>query len=1050
MATVAVRKARFASVSSKLDFVEQEHRILELWEGERAFEKLVEKNRGKRRFSFIDGPITANIAAMGVHHAWGRTYKDIFQRYKAMRGYDQRYQNGFDCQGLWVEVEVEKDLGLNSKREIERYGLEKFARACRARVDESAAVITAQSKRLGQWMDWDNSYYTYTDNNISHIWSVLKTAHEKDWLYQGHRSMAWCARCGTALSEHEMKMEDAYREMTHLSVYVRFPIVNTAEGAPARGAQGESLLVWTTTPWTLPANVALAVQPELDYVRVNVDDGTFILSKGTLESAVKGSYRVLETLKGSALVGLRYEGPFDHVPAAAAAVPHHRVIAWEDVGEAEGTGIVHIAPGCGAEDFQLAKLESLPVLVPIDENARFVKGYGSLEGKEARDVAREIADDLRARGRLYRDADYTHRYPTCWRCHEEIVFRVDDEWFISMEELRPKLMEAAAKVNWVPESAGKRMQDWLTNMGDWNISRKRYWGLPLPFYSCTNCEHFFVIGSEEELRERATAGLAGLRELHRPWIDGVVVACPKCGGDAKRTNEVGDCWLDAGIVPFSTLDYMHDRKHWQEWFPADFITEMREQIRLWFYSQLFFSVVLTAKAPYENVLAYEKLLDEKGRPMHRSWGNVIVFPEAAERVGADVARWLYARQNVQENILFGWTPLEDVARRLLTLWNTYVFFVSYANLDGFDPAAKAPAVAKRPPLDRWILSRLQGLVRDVTADLEVWDPQGSALGMERFWEDLSNWYVRRSRRRFWKSANDEDKRSAEHTLHEVLATFARLVAPFMPFLAEAMYQNLVRNVMPDAPASVHHTDWPAADERLIDERLERGMAAVRRIVSVGSAARHSANVKVRTPLARLIAVVPDAEERELAGEHLALVKDELNVKVVELVEGAETYFDAVVRPDLKVLGPKLGKDLPRARAALRNATLRPDGSVIAGDFTFAANEVLIERTAKPGYAVAGDAFSFAVVDTRRTPELDAEGLAREIVHTVQNLRKERGLDIADRIALRYEGEIGDVMERFKDEIASEVLAVRVQANVSESAWRGRLNGMPAALDIEKV
>src|SRR2546426_144801 len=562
---------------------------------------------------------------------------------------------------------------MNSKREIERFGIAKFADACRARVDESAAVIAKQSQRLGQWMDWDNSYFTYTDNNISHIWSVLKTAHEKGWLYKGHRSMAWCARCGTALSEHEMKMEDAYKEMTHLSVYVRFPI---------QGRERESFLVWTTTPWTLPANVALAVKPELEYVRVRQGDETVILSKGTLATAVHGPHEIVATVSGASL------------------------------------------------------------------------------------VSKEIADDLERRGRLYRRLDYTHRYPTCWRCREEIVFRVDDEWFLSMEELRPKLMEAAAKVNWVPESAGKRMQDWLKNMGDWNISRKRYWGLPLPFYSCTSCEHFFVIGSEAELRERAASGLDGLRELHRPWIDAVVIACPKCGGAAKRVTEVGDCWLDAGIVPFSTLNYMHDRKYWQKWFPADLVTEMREQIRLWFYSQLFFSVVVTGKAPYLNVQSYEKLLDEKGRPMHRSWGNVIVFPEAAERVGADVARWLYSRQNVQENILFGWTPLEDVARRLLTVWNIYSFFVTYANYDGFDPSAKAPGVAKRPALDRWILSRLHGLVRDATADLEKWDPQGGALAMERFWDDLSNWYVRRSRRRFWKSAKDEDKRSAEHTLHE--------------------------------------------------------------------------------------------------------------------------------------------------------------------------------------------------------------------------------------------------------------------------------------------
>ncbi len=1042
MAVEAKKRAMFAPVTSKLDLVEQEHQILELWERLRAFEKLVERNRGKATFSFTDGPITAgHLSGMGVHHAWGRTYKDIFQRYKAMRGFDQRYQNGFDCQGLWVEVEVERELGLNHKRDIERFGLDRFAEACIDRVNKSAAKITEQSIRLGQWMDWDNSYYTLTDLNISHIWTVLKLCHEKGWLYQGHRSMPWCARCGTALSEHEMKMEDAYKELTHVALFVRFPV---------EGREKESFLVWTTTPWTLTANVALAVHPDLAYVRARLGDETFILSKGTLGTALRGRYDVVEAVPGTALVGTRYRGPFDHLPGAKEAAPHHRVVAWDGVGEAEGTGIVHVAPGCGEEDFQLGKQEGLAVVVPIDENALFRRGFGPFEGKDARDVADEVARDLNARGLLYRQEDFTHRYPTCWRCQEEIVFRVDDEWFISMAELRPKLMEAARAVNWVPESAGKRMQDWLTNMGDWNISRRRYWGLPLPFYTCTKCGHFFVVGSEEELRERARSGLEQLRELHRPWIDNVVLRCPKCGGDSERVTEVGDCWLDAGVVPFSTLDYLHDRRYWEKWFPADFITEMREQIRLWFYSQLFMSVVLTDRAPYRNVLAYEKLLDEKGRAMHRSWGNIIVFDEAVERVGADPMRWVYSRQNVQENILFGYGPIEEATRRLLTLWNTYAFFVTYANLDGFDPNEPAPPAAKRPALDRWILSRLHSLATEVTEDLERYDPQGPALAMERFWDELSNWYVRRSRRRFWKSGNDADKRAAEHTLHEVLTVLARLTAPFMPFLAEAMYQNLARGAVRGAAASVHHTEWPVADESRIDAELERAMAAVMRVVAVGRAARAAAGVKVRMPLARLVAVVPDADERRLASQHVELIADELNVKEVDLVPAADEYFDLVVKPDLKVLGPKLGKDLPKAQAALRSATVRPDGSVVAGDFTFARDEVLVERRPRAGYAIAGEAPYFGVVDTRKTPELEAEGLARELVRTVQNLRREKGFEISDRIVLRYAGDVAAIVERFRDEIAGEVLAARVEPGVREGAWRGKLNGVDAALEVERA
>src|SRR5436190_6190737 len=802
-------RARFRPVGAKLDLAEVDHRILDLWEREDTFEMLRKKNAGGPRFSFFDGPITANVEGMGVHSAWARTYKDIYQRYKAMRGYDQRYQNGFDCQGLWVEVQVERELNLNSKRDIETYGIAKFSEACRQRVDRSAVAITKHSIRMGQWMDWANSYYTYSDLNISHIWHVLKLVHEKGWLYKGHRSMPWCARCGTALSQHEMTMSDSYREMTHLSVYVRFPI---------EGKERQSFLVWTTTPWTLPANVSLAVNPELDYVRAKVGDEVLIVSQETFEQAKWPDAKVLETLKGRALLGTRYRGPFDELPASRAGVVGDRVIPWEDVSAAEGTGLVHIAPGCGAEDFALSKIEKLPVLVPIDEMARFVPGYGWLEGKEARDVAREIADDLQRRGLLFRAADYTHRYPECWRCHEEIVFRVADEWFISMDDLRPKLIDAAAKVTWLPPAAGRRMQNWLQNMGDWNISRKRYWGLPLPFYTCAN-KHFFVLGSEEELRERALRGLDGLRDLHRPWIDQVVVACPTCKAESTRVKEVGDCWLDAGVVPFSTLNYVHDRAYWEQWFPADFVVEMVEQVRLWFYSALFFSVALTGKSPYRTNASHAKVLAAPGEEFHKTGANMLDLGEACEEVGADVIRWLYVRQNPQENVYWGAAPTDDIKRRLLTLWNTYSFFVTYANFDAFDPAAPPVLAAKRPLIDRWLLSALGRLVRDCRDAFGRYDSAAAAWKMEAFWEDLSTWYVRRNRRRFWQASSREDSLAAYQTLYEALTTLARLFAPAMPFLAEAMYQNLVRGARAGADASVHHTPYPAVQHDQIDDDL---------------------------------------------------------------------------------------------------------------------------------------------------------------------------------------------------------------------------------------
>src|SRR5437667_65797 len=668
---------------------------------------------------------------MGVHSAWARTYKDVYQRYKAMQGYDQRYQNGFDCQGLWVEVQVERELNLNSKRDIETYGIARFSEACRARVDRSAAAITKGSIRMGQWMDWENSYYTYSDLNISHIWHVLKLCQEKGWLYKGHRSMPWCARCGTALSQHEMI--DSYREMTHLSVYVRFPIVRPGPASPAPGEpqSKESFLTWTTTPWTLPANVALAINPEIEYVRVEVGDEAFIVAKAAAEQifdrAVIKNQSAIDARK---LLGLRYRGPFDELPASSAGVAGHRVIEWKDVTAAEGTGLVH--------------------------------------------------------------------------------------------------------------------------MGDWNISRKRYWGLPLPFYTCAN-KHFFVLGSEEELRKLAKSGLDKLRELHRPWIDEVVVGCPQCGADSKRVKEVGDCWLDAGIVPFSTLDWLHDRKYWEQWFPADYIVEMVEQVRLWFYSQLFFSVVLTGEAPYRVCESFQPMLAAPGEEFHKSGGNMIDLNEACERVGADIIRWVVAREDLQEIMYFSFEPLQELKRKLLILWNTYSFFVTYANLDGFDPAEKRVPVAERPVMDRWLLSSLARLVAESRASMDAYDVRSAIFKIEAFWEDLSTWYVRRNRARFWKARSQGDSLAAYQTMYETLSTLIRLIAPVMPFVSEDMYQGLAREAAaPGAEASVHLTTYPEERPDRRDDDLERRMRAARRVVELGRAARASAGVKTRMPLPELV------------------------------------------------------------------------------------------------------------------------------------------------------------------------------------------------------
>jgi isoleucyl-tRNA synthetase len=677
----------FTPVSSKPNLSRQEEETLRFWQEERIFDCLRERNQGGPLFSFTDGPITANNP-MGVHHAWGRTIKDMVQRYQAMLGKDQRYQNGFDCQGLWVEVEVEKELGFNSKKQIEAMGLDQFSRQCRQRVERYASLITQQSQRLGQWMDWDNSYYTMTDINIEHIWHFLRTCQDKGWLYRGHRVMPWCVRCGTSLSQHELVGADSYQDLTHTAVTIQLPVAGQAL---------LSFLVWTTTPWTLSANVALAVHPDLDYAFVEQEGKTYILSSRLADKLLPHG-RLVKTVKGLELLGWHYMGPFEQFPARAKA--ERVVISWEAVGEEEGTGIVHIAPGCGAEDYELSRQYGLSVIAPLDEDGDYLSGFGFLSGRNVREVTAEILEDLRQHSYFFSTEEYSHRYPICWRCHEELVFRAVDEWFIRCDEVRPSLIRAASEVHWFPASAGKRMEDWLTNMGDWCISRKRFWGLPLPFYPCPQCGMLTVAGSVAELELLSGQQPLPVPELHRPWIDEVRIRCPQCGASVERVPEVGDCWLDAGIVPFSTLNYLHDRPYWETWFPADFITEMREQIRLWFYSMLFMSVTLEDRPPYRQALVYEKLLDVKGEAMHRSRGNAIWFDEAVEKMGADVMRWLYISQPIENNLLFGYGPAESVMRRLLQLWNVYAFFVTYANIDRFDPSAHHSDPAKRTFIDR--------------------------------------------------------------------------------------------------------------------------------------------------------------------------------------------------------------------------------------------------------------------------------------------------------------------------------------------------------------
>jgi isoleucyl-tRNA synthetase len=874
-----------------------------------------------------------------------------------------------------------------------------------------------------------------TDANISYIWMFLKECRERGWLYQGHKAMPWCPRCGTSLSQHELA--DHYSMLTHPSLYVRFPLV---------GREHEHLVVWTTTPWTLTANVAAALDPEAEFAKVETLSGIAYVAAARLgDLPFEG--KVVGTVPGAELVGLQYTGPFDDLPAQQGV--EHRVVAWDQATLEEGTGIVHIAPGCGEEDFELGKAEGLATIVPVDEAGRFTDEFGWLHGRTTADAAQMIVDDLGRRGRLVAQQEITHRYPVCWRCGQELIFRLVDEWFIACDQLREPMTEAARTVEWTPPQYGKRMEDWLRNMGDWCISRRRYWGLPLPFWYCED-GHLTQVSSQQELRELALSGLDQLEELHRPWIDAVTIPCAECGQVATRTTDVGDCWLDAGIVPFSTLGWRHetyetegyatgagkgvtradlpDHEFWEAWFPADWITEMREQIRLWFYSMLFMSVTLTGRSPYRRVLTYERVNDETGRAMHKSWGNAIWFDEAVESMSADVMRWLYAGQAPAQNLNFGYGPANEVKRRFLTLWNSYAFLVRYARIDGWTPPAslleQGPDLTSGRPLDRWLVARTQQLIAECRAGLDAWNSPRLVRAAEAFVDDLSNWYVRRSRDRFWgPRTEDADKAAAYESLWYALVQMARCLAPVVPFLADELWQRLVVDVDGEAEPSVHLAGYPVVAEALLDEELLASMALVREVVVSGRAAREQAQIKTRQPLAALLVATDSDRLRAALEAHAELVSDELAVKEVRIVASSEDFAETEVTPNFRVCGPRYGSDLREIQRLLRQGEFTREGDrVKAGRWTLEPDEFEVRTRAREGFAVAGgDGFAVALDETI-TDELAREGAARDLIRSIQELRKQADLELTDRISITYPPADRDTFAALGDWIRRETLA----------------------------
>ena len=879
---------------------EIEKEVLAFWDKSKAFEKLRKKIKGNKKWSFIDGPITANNP-MGVHHAWGRTYKDLFQRFKAMQGFDQRLQNGFDCQGLWVEREEEKDLGLKNKADIERFGILNFVQACRKRVEKFSKIQQEQSIKLGQWMDWENNYYTMSDNNNLHNWLLFKTYFEKGWLYKGKDAVPWCPRCGTASSKHDIVTE-GYKEVTHTALFMQFPLKNNPD---------EYFLIFTTTPWTVPANVAIAVNADLDYVKVDNDGVKYWLAESRL-SELQGDYKILDKKKGKKLEGLEYVMPYYDLEAQAKAKSPHKVVLWDLASGEEGTGIVHIAPGCGAEDFDLGKKLKLPAISPLDDAGIYLEGYGEFSLKRYSEVNKQVLQDLDQRRFVYKAVQYKHRYPHCWRCGNELVFRLVDEWYIKCKDIRNQLIKENKKIKWFPEYGKVRQEEWFKNMGDWLISRKRYWGLPLPIWEC-KCGEIEVIGSLEELKKKAIDKnkVESLKEIHRPWIDEIKIKCKKCGEAVSRVLDVGDAWLDAGIVPFSTLNYLKDNKYWKEWFPADFICEnMPGQSRGWFNALMWASVAITGKAPFKTILGYETLKDEKGEEMHKSKGNAVWFDDAVEKIGADPMRLLYCTHDPTQELRFGFNAAKEPANNLNILYNISKL------------VKKAKAAKNLEIEDKWVISKLNSTIKKVTEELESLHPHLATRALEEFWlNNLSRGYIQ-----FVRDRLAEDEETVNSVLSEVYLTLIKMCAPIVPFISENIYLDL-KSKLNLNQESVHLSDWPKADSKKIDKELEQNFSLALQVIELGLAERDKAKIGLRWPLVSAEIFFKEVNKLKNLEE---VIKRQLNVKKIVFTSSSQQLsllLDTKITPELEAEG--FSREISRKiQAERKNAGLKKGDIIV--------------------------------------------------------------------------------------------------------------------------
>ena len=1018
----------YEKVSTKLDFTSREEKVLEFWKENKVFEKSIEEKKDLPTYTFYDGPPTAN-GKPHIGHVLTRVIKDMIPRYQTMKGHKIIRKAGWDTHGLPVELEIEKKLGIDGKEQIEAYGLDPFIRQCKESVWQYKGMWEEFSGKVGFWADMDNPYVTYHNSFIESEWWALKKIWDDGLLYKGFKIVPYCPRCGTPLSSHEVAQ--GYKTVKERSAVVRFKCVD----------EDAYFLAWTTTPWTLPSNVALCVNPDETYCKVKAADGrTYYMAEALLDTVLgklaeegKAAYEVLEKYKGIDLERKEYEPLFECTKNKVASLPEkgHYITCDSYVTMSDGTGIVHIAPAFGEDDAQVGRKYELPFV-------QFVNGKGEMTedtpyaGMWVKDADKQVLIDLDAAGLLFDAPKFEHEYPHCWRCDRPLIYYARDTWFIKMSAVKDKLVKNNNTVNWIPEGIGKgRFGAWLENVQDWGLSRNRYWGTPLNIWECS-CGKRHAIGSIEELKSMSKNCPEQI-ELHRPYIDEVTITCPDCGGEMKRVPEVIDCWFDSGAMPFAQWHYPFENKEiFEDNFPADFISEAVDQTRGWFYSLMAISTLLFDKAPYKNVIVLGHVLDKDGNKMSKSKGNAVDPMEALNKFGADAIRWYFYSNSAP------WLPnrfhedavKEGQSKFMGTLWNTYAFYVLYANIDNFDPTKYSLDYDKLSVMDKWLLSKLNTMVKIVDNGLGSYNIPDATKALAGFVDDMSNWYVRRSRERYWAKDMPQDKINAYMTLYTALVTVCKAAAPMIPFLTEDIYQNLVRTVDQTAPLSIHLCDFPVADEKMIDKNLETNMDEVLKIVVFGRAARNRANIKSRQPIGNMFIKA----ENVLDNYFVDIIRDELNIKEVSFKDDLSAFTSYSFKPQLRTVGPKYGKQLGGIREYLANvnsseamAELKANGAIkfMVGDVevSLAEEDLLIEAAKMEGFVTEGDNYVTVVIDTTLTPELVEEGFVREIISKIQTMRKEADFNVTDRINVYVSGndKIAGIMEKNADEIKRVVL-----------------------------